>query len=162
MGLVLIRILTNIMIFNQRVEKLAKIICNKGVVYGKDCFIQDEKSIFANNHYIEVLHEIAHWIACEPQYRQLDNLGLPHDSEKGHIFYNRMMYEESMAFVITKLLFDVYFKDDTDEHSKKYIAYVDNLCEELCKLEKLSPMAQRKIANRIFTNYNNIDIDKDN
>jgi hypothetical protein len=144
--------------FKQRAEKLSLLICNKNIIYGDLVFLQNENTIFAHNNYIEALHEIAHWIACDPKYRYLNNLGLPNSYVEDIPIYHRMMYEESLAFVITKLLFDTYFKDDTNIKNINYVEYVDSLCEDLCKDENFNPSVQRKIAISIFDNYNNLTI----
>jgi len=140
----------------KRTEKIARLICNKSVEYSKDYrLLQTPQTIQVASHWTEAVHEVAHWIACDPEYRNLDNLGLPkyHDDTN-----QRMLREEVVAQVITKLLSDKYF-DGVTRQEKSYIEYINQNSIDTCNRFKWDRKKVLKKSYKLFSQYDRLLID---
>ena len=132
-----------------KAEKLARVICNKSVEYSPQFrFSQTSTTIKAHSHWAETVHEIAHWIACDPEYRHLDNLGFSVERELNN---KRMHYEESVALIITKLLADNFFEQDLE--TRKYIEYMDNRSQEISNDWKFDQENIKQTAQKLFNQH---------
>jgi hypothetical protein len=140
-----------------KVEKLAQIICGKNVVYDKRYSIsQTKKTICAINSYTEALHEIAHWIACDPDYRYETNLGLPFGNvEEEDPIHDRMYLEECVATMLTKMLFDKYFLNEENKNSTEYefMLYLDDYSNRVSSLFKITPDMIKSKAINLFEEF---------
>lgn len=136
-----------------KTEKLSRLICNKSIDYNvKNRFSQTISTIKVTTHWLEALHEIAHWIAAEPDCRNLDNLGLPESSvDESHPLHSRMYSEEVTAQIITKLLFDKYFIGDSRDSN--YANYIYQGGMETCEKFGFSKEEYLKNSNKLFNQY---------
>ncbi len=108
---------------------LAKNICGKNIDYINlsNRKTQSVDTIFGTT--TEIIHEIAHWMASDINFRHLDNLGFPYNigiDDIEHPLYNRMHSEEAVACYLTKLLFDKYFPFHNIENEIMYINYLND------------------------------------
>ena len=88
---------------------LAEKICNKKVIITENDanFFQDSEKIIVPNSWAEALHEIAHWLACDPKYRNVKNLGLPIPGEDVSPERVKNVYtDECVALALTKKLYN--------------------------------------------------------
>ncbi len=109
---------------------LAKKICNKKVIItnSRTSFFQDISKIVVPNSWVEALHEIAHWLACDPKYRNERNLALiePDDNTPVEIA-TRIYSEECVALSLTKLLYYKFYNvTENEDKEQKYIDYLGN------------------------------------
>ena len=139
-------------------DYLALSICNKKIRYNEGKNLnQDVNYIYAFT-YVEAIHEIAHWIAAEPNSRNFYNLGLPECVvEIDHPIFNRMMYEEQTALVLSKLLFDKFIPIfNVSKTEIKFIEYLNSSCESFRILfPTLDCVYARKRATELFEEYTN-------
>ena len=103
------------------IEKLAKRICNRTIVYGSGKH-HGVNEIHAKDEFV-ALHEITHWIAAEPSERDKPNLGLPlrNDCELARTnrdLYRRMQTEELIACGMSRMIYDKYLNPDAKMQSK--------------------------------------------
>jgi hypothetical protein len=134
------------------VNNLIKIITGKDlhITKIKNPFFQSKSDIYCN-HWAEGLHELAHWLSCEPKSRHLVNLGLPETKvEFEHPLHYRMMYEECVATVLTKLLYDKFCTKDAKVD--KYMDYMYNQSINIGILEKIDYIKAKNEAIQIITN----------
>lgn len=99
-------------------ETIAKILCNKTIVYS-DEISQNKNTIYAKNYYW-ILHEIGHYIACDEMYKDSDNLELrvlSNDSIEPNS--ERELSEEYCAVVIGNHLYFNYINDNINEYRTK-------------------------------------------
>ena len=142
----------------EKAEKLALLICNKNVVYDKRYTVsQTKKTICGRTSYIDAIHEVAHWIACDPKFRGETNLGLPfNDVEDDDPIHYRMYSEECVAAMITKMLFDKYFLTEENKDSKEYdyMLYMDGYVDGVTTVRpNISPEDTRDKANKLFEEF---------
>ena len=134
----------------EKAEKLALLICNKNVVYDERYTVsQTKKTICGRTSYVDVVHEVAHWIACDPKYRYETNLGLPfNDVKDDDPIHYRMYSEECIAAIITKMLFDKYFLTDDNKDSReyKYMIYMDGYGNNISNI--ISDLTSEEIRNK--------------
>jgi hypothetical protein len=147
-------------------EYLAKEICSKSIIYGENRgFTQSSTEIHANSSYVEAIHEIAHWIACDPNHRDEDNLGLPDEDTldiddvnvaketvKHDPLLKRMYEEESVSLCVTKYLFDKYCLEPTDAELK-YVEYLYGEQNWTSKICDVSLYDINKKAINLFEQY---------
>lgn len=131
-------------------ENLAYLICNKDVVYDCGNFYQSETTIYSN-HWIETIHEVAHWFACEPIYRNHYNLSLPCIEDDSNI---RMLSEEAHALIITKMLFEKYAHLPTSDEVL-YIEYLVNQSYEILSKVNFDYDILYHNSNKLFEQYTN-------
>jgi hypothetical protein len=119
------------------VKDLAWHICGKGVVLESSSDVkmhQTERNIVGGN-WVEVLHEIAHWLVADPKYKQYHNLGLveisPDDDMIEYPQYQRIFEEECVALVLTRLLANRLF-DNEDSGYFRYLAFLFQRSSDLC------------------------------
>ena len=143
----------------ERVKLLTKNICNKDIVKkNESVFTQDMKCIYYDNNYIEVLHEIGHYLASDKTKRNLSNLGLLTNEEidlceiNGDIHnerYVRVHYEECVAMNLTHLLFHNHFENYT-ECEKSYVEYILGESSRISKIMNFNEDEIQAKANSIF------------
>jgi len=144
-------------------EYLANKICGKKAKFeaGKN-LSQSVDTIYGCTSYTEIIHEIAHWIACDPQYRELDNLGLPLEVNtiydvrvmcKKNTQIKRLYTEEAIALCITKLLFNKYITI-YDNKEYDYIHYLSGeACEQMCYfIDEIKNIIEER-AYELFIEY---------
>ena len=103
------------------IEKLAKHVCNRTIVYGTGKH-HGVSEICAKNEFV-ALHEITHWIAAEPSERDKPNMGLPlrmdislHKTNPA--LYYRMQTEELLACGMSRMIYDKYLNPDAKMEEK--------------------------------------------
>ena len=139
-------------------DYLALSICNKKIRYNEGKNLNQDVNYIYAFHYIEAIHEIAHWIAAEPSSRNFYNLGLPEcDVEIEHPIFHRMYSEEQTALVLSKLLFDKFIPIfNVSEKEIEFIEYLNSSCETLSvKISQLDSVYARKRATELFEEYTN-------
>ena len=98
------------------VDYLCRNICGKKILYVPDLTWVHTPKYIITHDWQSALHEIAHWIVCDPSQRIVYNLGLPEvDTEIPPHLYYRMYSEECRAMIVNKLLIDKYIKQDDDK-----------------------------------------------
>lgn len=139
-------------------DKLALLICNKRIEYGNHDFSQTKELIKVPTHWAEGMHEIAHWIVCDPNSRELENLGLPVREDISNV---RMQKEEYLARLVTKFLLDKFAKSP-DPIEIDYVKSMYNNCEILEKRGKLKRNKALKKAYSLFLKHTeNIEINEE-
>jgi len=135
-------------------EYLAEEICGKGVMWGEGYNFNQTLTHIRTSHYTECIHEIAHWIASDPSFRDKDNLDLPEDDpEEGSPLYKRVNEEEAVALAITKMLFFKYFALahlSCQGAERCYIDYMDERCTFFCENFVLDETEIREKAKTLF------------
>jgi hypothetical protein len=132
----------------KRTDYLAKVICNKKVEYIKgSVFQQNVSHIIVPSHWVEAIHEIAHWIACDPKFREMENLGLSINNEKDNI---RMQYEESIAIMLTYFLYLEFF--DREREVDEYLKYLLNQKNRICEKYGISKNLINSTSECLFNN----------
>ena len=98
------------------VDYLCRNICGKKILYVPDLTWVHTPKYIITHDWQAALHEISHWIVCDPSQRMVYNLGLPEvDTEIPPHLYYRMYSEECRAMIVNKLLIDKYIKQDDDK-----------------------------------------------
>ncbi len=110
-------------------ETISEILCGKKVIYSND-ITQTSNTIFAKN-YFWILHEIGHYIACEEQYRNCDNLSLPMLPNDNDSYSYREVTEEYCAVIIANHLYFNYINDDINEYKVKMHLTIDATTHQL-------------------------------
>lgn len=114
------------------VSKITKEITGKNIILDSDKgLLQTSDSIYAD-HYLEVLHELSHFIAATPKERKTYNLGLATDISEPETREN--VIQEIKACEINQH-FNKLFFEFMDDYELRYSEYICNanrsgLCEK--------------------------------
>lgn len=138
-------------------KNLAYLICNKTIDYSYGSneqlnqLNQSHQSTTTINatHWTGAIHEIAHWIASDPKYRNLHNLGLAYEHDDNDY---RMLYEETIALFITKMLFDKYAYNPSSIE-QAYFVYTHANASTFTGLLKLDADLTENKAKILFNQY---------
>ena len=138
-------------------KNLAYLICNKTIdySYGSNEHLnqshQSTTTIYVKD-WISAIHEIAHWIAADPKYRNLHNLGLAYEHDDNDY---RMLYEETIALFITKMLFDKYAYNPSYIEKAFSVVYTHADAFTFTGLLKLDADLTENKAKILFNQYTN-------